>query len=621
MGNEDFIEEILLPARSSHVGARLIFLPQGVGMIAVVCSQNDSAHAASDLLRFPQHGSGSLAIQEKPRRGMDLTTTRTSAMNTPAPPGHESEIDLPTLASRLAEDQVRLLQGLTIGDSAMLAPRIGRSDDKRSGVARRLARELFPASEEERTSSYISYAKMVARLRRRFREQTRVAQEPAWEKDPFRRARKPGHRATFESLLDAPLSQAILHPTPMPVEVAPLDELEPIFKHMEEGAEAAEDCMEFTRGAHYQDGRIDMCKQVVADRHIGALVDSIRHNENVRHFLLGNNIVGDGGASHISRLLHDRAAAATLQTLYLAGNCLGAEGMVHLAQALRGNRTVKSFWLKRNPLHADGARHLARLLEENQTLQTLDLVNTGLLDDGVEALFAGLRHNTTLRTLYLDANGVTPAGAQHIADYFMFLKQEGRKGLTGLFLGINRLGDEGAVILAEALRGYEHLVRLELSSNRMQVAGLKAVLSAAETLPALRHLGLGFYKSTTDLGELPNYFDGEGADVIADFLRSNRSLQVLDLNDVNLREDGVDVILDALEENPTLLYLYPYQYGQSFHAQRSERLERCLTRNVQAVLGMDLKTFRGDPLRFIKHTEDVRHIDSIYRNRMQAPSQ
>ena len=79
----------------------------------------------------------------------------------------------------------------------------------------------------------------------------------------------------------------------MPVEVAPLDELTPFFTYLKQGKAAAEECVEFVRGAYYNDGRIDMCKQVVGSDWISELVDSVKSNANVKHFLLGNNIVGD----------------------------------------------------------------------------------------------------------------------------------------------------------------------------------------------------------------------------------------------------------------------------------------------------------------------------------------
>ena len=45
-------------------------------------------------------------------------------------------------------------------------------------------------------------------------------------------------------------------------------------------------------------------------------------------------------------------------------------------------------------------------------------------------------------------------------------------------------------------------------------------------------------------------------------------------------------------------------------------IEKVLQRNVNQHLGMSLAKFRKEPLRFLKHTEQVRFIDSIYRNNM-----
>lgn len=546
-----------------------------------------------------------------------VKTTPLRTMHTHALIQNET-LSFELLAAKLAEDQACLAAGRRVGDSGMLAPRLGGAEDKRTGLAHQLARHLFPCEDKDRTLAYIQYGRLLAKLRQAWLEQREIEEPTHVEDNPYRIARLPGHRAQFEALLQVPFSDGILHPTPMPVDVAPLEDLKPVFQHLESGTGAPESLprMEFTRGALDCEGRMDMCKQVVADRHIGALVDSVQHNANVQHFLLGNNIVGDAGAAHIARLVSNPQTGESIQTLYLAGNCIGTSGSASLADALRDNHTVKSLWLKRNPLHLEGVQHLASMLETNASLETLDLANTGLFDEGIAVLFASLRKNTTLRTLYIDANGITPAGARHIAAYFEFLKSEGRVGLTGLFASINRLGDEGAKLIAEGVKGYEHLVRLELSSNRIQQRGLEAILEVASGLPSLRYLGVGFYKSTTDLGELPNYFDGNGADLIADFLRHNQTLQVLDLRDTNLRPGGLELIVEALESNHSLLHLYADQYGASLDPAYRQRLDALLACNVEATLGLSLRKFRKNPLRFIKHTENIRHIDSIYRNRM-----
>lgn len=69
--------------------------------------------------------------------------------------------------------------------------------------------------------------------------------------------------------------------------------------------------------------------------------------------MLGNNIVGDRGASKIAALIQSESSPA-IKTYYLAGNCFTAEGAAKLGNALKQNHTVESLWLKRNPLKAEG---------------------------------------------------------------------------------------------------------------------------------------------------------------------------------------------------------------------------------------------------------------------------
>ena len=199
--------------------------------------------------------------------------------------------------------------------------------------------------------------------------------------------------------------------------------------------------------------------------------------------------------------------------------------------------------------------------------------------------------------------------------YFNYLKQTKQKGLTGLFMAMNRLGDEGVKIIAEAISNYPHLQRLDFSSNRIQNAGLTVLLDRIKTLPQLIYLGIGLYKSTSDLKELPNYFDGEGAEIIAKFLQTNQTVRVMEIKDVNLKEGGLKAIAKALEENTTLLDLSYAQFQYSIPESISEKINYCLARNIKQQLGIELSEFRRNKLRQIKHTEQIRFIDSIYRNR------
>lgn len=525
------------------------------------------------------------------------------------------EID--DLIEALQQDERRLTEGEPVSNMAFHAPHINSGTDKKSGLGRTLARRLFPATDEERVGSYIAYRRLLSKLRGAYRSQ--IAKNNKTNKirnNPFQQVRAWGNRELFEQLLSSPLSESILNPEPMPVEIAPYDELEPFFTHMRKGEVANGPYQEFSRGAYYNDGRIDMCKQVVGNLYIGELVDSIWENPHVEHFLLGNNVVGDEGAKKIASLMRD-GPKASIQTFYLAGNCITEKGTAELASSLATNQQVESLWLKRNPLKAQGVMHIAKMLETNTSVHTLDLVNVGMLDEGAKYLFDSLKKNHTLRTLYIDANGISQVGAQYIADYFEYLKSENRVGLTGLFMGINRIGDIGTKIIANALSGYLHITRLDLSSNRVQNDGLKTLLDACDTLPKLAFLGIGLYKSTSDLGELPNYFDGIGADLFVDFIHRNRTVQVLGISDTNLREWGLDAIANALEKNYTIMELIYHQYRLAVPTHLATRIQGFLERNTRKRLGISAAEFKDGPMRQMKHSDQIGFIDSIYRNNMK----
>lgn len=515
---------------------------------------------------------------------------------------------------QLKQDSLNLEMGLKISDTALLTPRVNSGLDKATGIGHDLARALYPAEDKDRVRSYIAYNRLLSKLRKAYRQQL-IDENPPPQADPYREVRTPEKRELFESLMDEGLSDGILNPTPMPVDVAPIEDLEPIYSHLSTGVAPIEECKEFVRGAYYDDGRIDLCKQVVGEPHIGGLVESVYYNPHVEHFLLGNNIVGDEGAYEISRLM--KKADSIIKTYYIAGNCISAEGTAYISEAMKNNRAAESLWLKRNPIKPEGARLLGQFLEENHILEILDLVNTGILDEGVISLFNSLKKNKGLRYLYLDANGITPKGGEAIADYFDFIKEENRMGLTALYMSINRMGDEGTMKLAESIENYKHLERLDLSSNRMQNKGLKRLLEACSTIDKLKYLGIGLYKSTSDLKELPNYFDGEGVDIIADFLKQNNTVQVLELKDVNLRPGAIEVLTEAVESNDSLCDIAYTQFKYKVPEELMARIDAKLKANIQRQFGMDMKAFQSSLKREIKHGDKIRYIDSIYRNNMK----
>ncbi|KAH7383439.1 hypothetical protein BKA64DRAFT_646628 [Cadophora sp. MPI-SDFR-AT-0126] len=57
---------------------------------------------------------------------------------------------------------------------------------------------------------------------------------------------------------------------------------------------------EFERGIVYYDSRLDLCKKVVGLTHIGQLMKSLESNNQIKHFLLSNNVISATGAKIVA---------------------------------------------------------------------------------------------------------------------------------------------------------------------------------------------------------------------------------------------------------------------------------------------------------------------------------
>ena len=460
---------------------------------------------------------------------------------------------------------------------------------------------------EARRHSYIAYRKRLARLRRHVRRVAEEERQARVKRGAFHRVRSDPD--LWLQMLDSPSQPAVLEPRAMPVDVPRVvEDFKPIMCRLKErrGRPAASQEV-FTRGALYSDGRVDMCKQVPGPAWIEQFVRSVADDAgaSVRHFLMGNSVVGRRGADAIAAYVRrDRPA---IETWYLAGNELDAGCAEQLCGALKDDPHARALWLKRNPLGADGARHVADMLRGSNQIRVLDLSNTALGDEGLRHVAEALRDNSSLRVLYLDANGITPAGAVHLYR----LLAGGRCSLTHLYVCMNPLGDDGARLVAQGLEVYDRLEVLAMSSCRMGPAGLYNLCEALWPSESLRVLNVGHYKATADMGELPNSFGAYGAHTLCRFVQHNRRVEVLDFSvthvpDAAVRGVAQEVLARRARGEPTVRLLVAHQYGFPTGAATGGLLT-----NVRSLGRMSVQEKR-----VLCHTEDVVNIDSMYRNSM-----
>jgi hypothetical protein len=525
-------------------------------------------------------------------------------------------------------------------------PRIHKNNPR----AKELAIKLFPfiievdnsdiekyqnEYKKQKIWAYIKYAQLLAKLTKGYETyKLRIENE---EKQKLKEKKEckicTVNKEIFKKLYERNPLEPITIPTAMPVEIAQIEELEPFFDYMKQNTKVEIEneeefnrfikgsnnakFREFKRGAYYTDGRIDLCKQVVGPPHIYSLMESIRYNPNIEHFLLGNNIIGDIGSHYIAEFIKNEHTPK-IKTWYIAGNAITDKGVSEIADALKSDKHADALWLKRNPLTSDGIKHIAEMLKINNTLEILDLHNTFMQDDGVKYLFEALRENTKLHSLYIDANHITKDGAKYISDYFEYLANTNRTGIVYLWLSMNRIEDDGIISIANALKKYDKMIGLCVSSNRITHVGAKVLFESLENSKTLVWLDCGYYKATHDMGELPNIFGNESTPYIKKFLEKNQTIQYFSIYNNTIDLEYLHDIVESMKKNNSLCLII---YGQnhlrtSTDKQLNKKIKEIVDSNSQRLYGVDSEEFRRKFCRKLKHTEKIYNIDSIYRNAM-----
>lgn len=481
---------------------------------------------------------------------------------------------------------------------------------------------------KEQLHANIHWQRLVAKISKAYLD---VKLKEAAIKAEFKTNRLLEHqRGNWCCLLKREIKQAIGKPTAMPVDIAPKEELLDFFTHLSENKSI--DFQKFTRGAVYPDGRMDLCKQVVGPLWIGDLMDSLKTNTNIEHFLLGNNITNTEGGKAIGKFLQE-PHACKIKTWYLAGSDFNAEAIKYICEGLAVDFDCEALWLKRNPIYAEGITHLAQLLKHNKTIKILDLHNCGvglkstaynaenpyenhLTTKGIEVLFDALKFNTTLKHLYLDANAIQEDSIKFIADYFKFKTAIKETGITSLWIDMNKIGDAGIELLCTSLKDYP-IKRLCIGSTMISEIGMKAVTEAFKNHEFLKVLDLSLYKSTADMGMIPNNISNDGYKSICELIETNRSILYFNISMNNIDSEHMAKIAKSLESNDKIIYFYYKQYGQEIKQEVITQINTILERNCKKFESDTKIVPNNEYQRMLKHSYKVKNIDSIYRNNMK----
>ncbi len=203
-----------------------------------------------------------------------------------------------------------------------------------------------------------------------------------------------------------------------------------------------------------------------------------------------------------------------------------------------------------------------RVLANDAALTRVAL--SGKTPEAVFDLAAALRTNTVVSSLDLRCNSLWGEGALTVANCL-----RGNRTLTSLDVGGNRIGDAGGEALGELLSDCA-LLSLDCWNNQLGQAGGLAIASAVATNRTLKFLNLGgnsigfdavhvlanalgeTSSALTHLGLYGNAVQDDGALSLAAAIESNSALRVLDVGANRIGPRGTCALATALVQNCSL---------------------------------------------------------------------
>lgn len=127
--------------------------------------------------------------------------------------------------------------------------------------------------------------------------------------------------------------------------------------------------------------------------------------------------------------------------------------------------------------------------------------------------------------------------------------------------------------------------------------------------PSLMVLDLGYPRATMDLGELGNFIEDEGAIYLANLIANTDRLISLNITHNHITQRGIQLLVDALEFNQSLLQIDYVQFGTSLNEITLSEMRMYLERNWKR-LKQTRQDFNPETVLVPDH---VKQIYSVYR--------
>ena len=183
---------------------------------------------------------------------------------------------------------------------------------------------------------------------------------------------------------------------------------------------------------------------------------------------LSNNNIGNKGAELIANAIKN---TVTLVSLNLSSNSITHVGGEILFKALKLQESIIDFNISssegtnRNRISYFGLNDIENVFCYNLFLENFNISGNGIKNEGISKIFDGLNKNQTLHFLDISHNDINSTGIENSFPKLKICK------LIELNISENRIGDDGLIILTNALKNFPKIHILKIANCGFEFKG------------------------------------------------------------------------------------------------------------------------------------------------------
>ncbi|XP_053513524.1 leucine-rich repeat-containing protein 34 isoform X2 [Artibeus jamaicensis] len=264
----------------------------------------------------------------------------------------------------------------------------------------------------------------------------------------------------------------------------------------------------------------------VTGEHFWILSKILEKNLSINGLDVRYNLISDVGAYYAARLLQKQHSLIYLNLMF---NDIGPKGGELIAKALHKNTTLKYLRMTGNKVENEGGMFFAAMLQINLSLEKLDLGDCDLGMQSVIAFSTALTQNQTIKGINL--NRPILYGEQ--------ARKSGLDPVGKLHLGDRKMSKNVVPTLKASPCSLT-------SSNKITRDGIISLADVLKSNTTLEVIDLSF-----------NRIENVGAQKLSETLAShNRSLKALSVVSNSIEGEGLVALSQSMKTNTTLSNIY-----------------------------------------------------------------